>query len=74
MENIRVEGKTVQDAVMNAAVQLGVPSSDLEYEVIDEGNKGFLGLFNVKPAIIEIVQRESLLDITTDYLNELFDA
>lgn len=74
MENIRVEGKTVQDAVMNAAMQLGVPSSELEYEVIDEGNKGFLGIFNVKPAIIEIIQKESLLDITTDYLKELFDA
>ena len=41
MENIRVEGKNVQDAVMNAALQTGIPSSELEYKVIDEGNKGF---------------------------------
>ena len=74
MENIRVEGKNVQDAVMNAALQTGIPSSELEYKVIDEGNKGFLGLFNVKPAVIEVVQKESLLDITNDYLNELFEA
>lgn len=74
MENIRVEGKNVQDAVMNAALQTGIPSSELEYKVIDEGNKGFLGLFNVKPAVIEVIQKESLLDITNDYLNELFEA
>lgn len=74
MENIRVEGKNVQDAVMNAALQTGIPSSKLEYKVIDEGNKGFLGLFNVKPAVIEVIQKESLLDITNDYLNELFEA
>ena len=74
MENISVEGKNVQDAVMNAALQTGIPSSELEYKVIDEGNKGFLGLFNVKPAVIEVIQKESLLDITNDYLNELFEA
>ena len=74
MENTRFEGKTVSDAVMNAAMELGIPSSELEYEVVDEGNKGFLGIFNVKPAVIEIIKKESLLDITTDYLNELFDA
>ena len=74
MENIRVEGKNVQDAVMNAALQTGIPSSELEYKVIDQGNKGFLGLFNVKPAVIEVIQKESLLDITNDYLNELFEA
>jgi spoIIIJ-associated protein len=55
-------------------MELGIPSSDLAYEVIEEGNKGFLGIFNVKSAIIEIIQKESLLDITTDYLHELFDA
>jgi spoIIIJ-associated protein len=74
MEKIRFEGKTVSEAVMNAAMELGIPSSELKYEIIDEGNKGFLGIFNVKSAVIEVIQKESLLDITTDYLNELFDA
>ena len=57
MENTRFEGKTVSDAVMNAAMELGIPSSELEYEVVDEGNKGFLGIFNVKPAVIEIIKK-----------------
>lgn len=74
MENTRFEGKTVADAVMNAAMELKVPSSELDYEVIDEGNKGFLGLFGAKPAVIEIIQKETLLDMTKDYLHELFDA
>lgn len=73
-ERLRFEGKNESDAVMNAAMKLGVPSSELDYNVIDEGNKGFLGIFNVKPAIIEIIQKESLVDITRDYLKELFDA
>lgn len=73
-ERLRFEGKTESDAVMNAAMELGIPSSELEYNVIDEGNKGFLGIFKVKPAIIEVIQKESLVDITKDYLHELFDA
>lgn len=81
MKNTRFEGKTVSDAVMNAAMEFGIPSSELDYDVVDEGSKGFLGIFNVKPAVIEVkikkeevVKKESLFDITTDYLNELFDA
>ncbi len=74
VEKLRFEGKTAETAVMNAAMELGIPSSDLQYEIIDEGNKGFLGLFNVKPAVIEVTLKESLLDMTNDYLKELFDA
>ena len=49
----RFTGKTESDAVMNAAMELGIPSTDLKYTVIDSGSNGFLGLFK-KPVIIEI--------------------
>ncbi len=74
VEKLRFEGKTAEMAVMNAAMELGIPSSDLQYEIIEEGNKGFLGIFNVKPAVIEVIIKESLFDMTNDYLKELFDA
>ena len=41
----RFTGKTESDAVMNAAMELGIPSTDLKYTVIDSGSNGFLGLF-----------------------------
>ncbi len=50
-------GKTESDAVMNAAMELGIPSTDLDYTVIDPGSNGFLGLFK-KPVIIEVVKKE----------------
>ena len=31
----RFTGKTESDAVMNAAMELGIPSTDLKYTVID---------------------------------------
>lgn len=49
----RFTGKTESDAVMNAAMELGIPSTDLTYKVIDAGSNGILGLFK-KPVIIEM--------------------
>lgn len=56
MSSRRFTGKTESDAVMNAAMELGIPSTDLDYEVIDPGSNGFFGLFR-KPAIIEIKEK-----------------
>lgn len=52
MEPIEVSAKNVDDAVTDALVTLGVTSDRLEYEVIEKGSNGFLGIGN-KPAIIK---------------------
>ena len=41
--SIRVSAKTVDDAITEALIQLGVTSDRLEYEVIEKGSAGFLG-------------------------------
>ena len=48
---------------MNAAMELGIPSTDLKYTVIDSGSNGFLGLFK-KPVIIEIKEEELTGSVT----------
>ena len=53
----RFTGKTESDAVMNAAMELGIPSTEIQYAVIDKGSNGFLGLFK-KPVIIELTEKE----------------
>ena len=50
--SIRVSAKTVDDAITEALIQLGVTSDRLEYEVIEKGNAGFLGI-GMKQAVIE---------------------
>lgn len=42
----------VDDALMEASLGLGVPSTELIYEVVDEGSSGFLGI-GKKPAVIK---------------------
>ena len=50
--SIRVAAKTVDDAITEALIQLGVTSDRLEYEVIEKGSAGFLGI-GMKQAVIE---------------------
>lgn len=50
--SIRVSAKTVDDVITEALIQLGVTSDRLEYEVIEKGSAGFLGI-GMKQAVIE---------------------
>ncbi len=52
-EVIRVTGKTVEDAITNATIRLGVTSDHIVYTVIEHESKGFLGL-GQKDAVIEV--------------------
>ena len=40
MDSIRVEAKTVADAVTEASIQLGTSSDNIEYTVLSEGSRG----------------------------------
>ena len=55
--SIRVSAKTVDDAITEALIQLGVTSDRLEYEVIEKGSAGFLGI-GMKQAVEEPVKAE----------------
>lgn len=53
MNEITVSAKTVEDAITEASIQLGVTSDQMEYDVIEKGSAGFLG-FGVKQAVIKV--------------------
>lgn len=73
MEYIEFKAKTVEEAVMEAAIQFGIASDELDYVVIDKGNSGFLGI-NKKPAIIKARKTETIVDKTEVYMDALFKA
>ena len=75
MEFKEFTGKTVDDALTNATVTLGVTSSDIKYEVIEEGSNGFLGIGS-KDAVIKVVisGNEDPKDVAKDFLNGVFEA
>lgn len=52
MNEITVSAKTLDDAITEASIQLGVASDQMEYDVIEKGSAGFLG-FGCKQAVIK---------------------
>ena len=76
MEFIEVSAKTVSEAITEACKKLGVTSDKLEYEVIEEGSAGFLGIGS-KPAVIKAavkVEEVSLEDTAKNFLVDVFAA
>ena len=51
MESIEVSAKTVEDAVLEAAIRLGTTRDKVDYEVITAGSSGFLGIGSKKAVI-----------------------
>lgn len=51
MKEITVSAKTVDDAITEASIQLGVASDQMEYDVIEKGSAGFFGIGS-KQAVI----------------------
>ena len=59
MEKIEVTGKTVEEALTNASLELKTASDNLEYEVIEKGSSGLFGFINSKPAKILVWKKET---------------
>ncbi|WP_286152005.1 RNA-binding cell elongation regulator Jag/EloR [Sporofaciens musculi] len=59
MEYITVSARTLDDAITEALVQLGVTSDQLDYQVIEKGSAGFLGI-GMKQAVIKARRKEEV--------------
>lgn len=75
MEMITVTAKTLDDAITQASMQLGVSSDKLQYEVVEKGSTGLLGgLIGSKPAVIRAKKVETIDDKASEFLNSVFNA
>ena len=74
MEFIEVRGKTVEEAITNAQIQLGTTSDKIEYEIIERESNGFLGLIGKKDAVIKARKKSNLVDDTLEFLDKMFAA
>lgn len=73
MDYQEFSAKTVDDAITEACRALSVTSDKLEYEVVDEGSTGFLGIGS-KEATIRAKVRSSITDSAKIFLNDVFAA
>ena len=73
MEFIEVSAKTVDEALTEASITLGIPSSEIEYEVVEKGSTGFLGLGS-KNAVIKARKKFSVEENVKEFLKSVFHA
>ncbi len=73
MEYIEVSAKTVDDAITEASIKLGTTSDKIEYEVLEKGSTGFLGIGS-KNAVIKACKKFSVDGEVLEFLNNVFRA
>ena len=64
MEYMEFKGKTKNDAITEACRHFSIPSDRLDYEVVDEGKAGVLGM-GARPAVVKArvtEQREEVIE------------
>ena len=74
MDMITVSEKTVDEAITKALIKLETTSDKLEYEIVDKGSTGILGIIGSKPAIIRARKKETVEDKAVEFLSEVFGA
>ncbi len=74
MDMITVSAKTVDEAITKALIELGTTSDKLEYEIVDKGSNGILGIIGFKPAVIRAKKKETMEDKAMAFLSDMFGA
>jgi spoIIIJ-associated protein len=72
MKVLEMTGKTVEDALQNALKELKLTEDKVEYEVLDEGHKGFLNIGS-KPAKIRVKVRKDYISDAKTFLGSVLD-
>ncbi|MDY5576859.1 MAG: RNA-binding cell elongation regulator Jag/EloR [Lachnospiraceae bacterium] len=77
MEFQEFSGKTVDEAVIAAAIKMETTRDNIEYEVVDKGSIGFLGM-GARPAKINARMKEmpkkSIEEVAKEFLQDVFEA
>ena len=73
MEYKNFEGKNVEEAITNACESLGITSDKLEYEVVEEGKSGLLGI-GKKNAVIKAREKADAKDTAKEFLKDVLGA
>ena len=74
MRTIEMTGKTVEEAIKNALLDLNVTEDKVEVEVLEEGSKGIFKLLGAKPARIRVkVKRDYIYEAKT-FLRDVLNA
>ncbi|WP_216831627.1 RNA-binding cell elongation regulator Jag/EloR [Alkalihalobacterium elongatum] len=73
MKKVTASGKTVEEAIEKALVELNTTREEVEVQVIEQPQKGLFGLFGGKPALVEVEKKPDSIEEAMNFLNVLFE-
>ena len=74
IKEITVSAKTLDDAITEASIQLGVSSDQMEYDVIEKGSTGFFGIGSKQAVIKARLKKEKAEQEETISVSEIFES
>ncbi|HHW67698.1 MAG: spoIIIJ-associated protein [Epulopiscium sp.] len=72
MDFIEKIGKTVEEAITEGLIELGVTRDNVEIEIIEKGSKGFLGIGS-KMAKVRLRKKYNPINAATKFLEDIFE-
>lgn len=74
MKSIEVEGKTVEEALNKALIELGKDRSKVDIEVLDPGSKGLFNVIGVKPAKIRVSSKYDYIEEAQVFIRNILNC
>ena len=74
MKSIEVEGKTVEEALNKALIELGKDRSMVDIEVLDPGSKGLFNVIGVKPAKIRVSSKYDYIEEAQVFIKNILNC
>ncbi len=73
MRYVEKEAKTVEDAITEALVEMGLTSDQVTVEVLEKGPTGLMSIFSSKLSKVRVYKKINLEDIAFDFLTDVFE-
>lgn len=71
--SVEKTGKTIQEAIDHALIELNVNEDSVEIEVLDEGNKGIFGILGNKVAKVRVTVKNTPGDVAASFLADVLE-
>ncbi len=73
MRVVEKNGRTVDEAIELALIEMDLTREDVEVEILENDSKGFLGLFGTKEAKIRVTEKENIHHLAKEFLEETLE-
>lgn len=74
MKSIEIEGKTVEEALNKALLELKTDKHMVDVDILDQGSKGLFNVIGVKPAKVRVSLKYNYIEEARNFLANILKA